>query len=700
MYKKLLITIVSILTIPTLIYAQTVFRSSQVGTSPASNLYLKTDGVNSFWAAVTGGGGGGAGTFSTSTAWGTTLYNYPINATDIVCVGYSGSGVATSSNSEFCIDPIAKLALFLNSTKLGVGTTTPWRTFSVNGSSDLGTNALAGYFTATTSTASVFPLANITKLSNLTSNGFVKTSGADGTLSVDTNSYLTGSGAGVTAVSVASSNGFAGSSSGGATPALTLSTTISGLLKGNGTAISAAANGTDYTLLTSTTCGAGAHISAVTAAGAVTCSSDSGGGGASGGTWATTTSTVSGQLINYPNNTTDIVAIGSSATSTAGFYFDPNTNTARIGLDSGFLGGAVYKNGLSSTKTQLMLTGPVNDLQSNLVIGNTYSGTDGVYATGGITFVNGRSTQGATFQTSDYYTYLGLAGPRFAAFTGLPPNGFVMSNTSGPVIIGATSANVASGTIAFAIGSGYAVGNYDMILKNVDTSGSTDTASGGLGLGTTTPDARLTLLASSTATFDYLNVYQHVNGVTTGIPVFNVNKNENVGIASTTPWGRLSINPNGISGPAFVIGSSTGTKLIVDNGGKVGIGTTTPVSTLDVRGSFHVEEQNIATSTSMSVDFCSSDTSNLLRGGPSSSNITFTWTNYSTCPGKSIIVVWYNPSSGLIGSTTFTAAKLHWNGYIDPGSNVNLGGIDKFVFTSSNGSSTPYIDADLIKTLP
>ena len=50
----------------------------------------------------------------------------------------------------------------------------------------------------------------------------------------------------VTAVSVASTNGFAGTSSGGATPALTLSTSITGVLKGNGTAISAASAGTDY----------------------------------------------------------------------------------------------------------------------------------------------------------------------------------------------------------------------------------------------------------------------------------------------------------------------------------------------------------------------------------------------------------------------------------------------------------------------
>ena len=57
---------------------------------------------------------------------------------------------------------------------------------------------------------------------------------------------------GVTTVSVASANGFAGSSSGGATPALTLSTSITGVLKGNGTAISAATAGTDYVTPTGT----------------------------------------------------------------------------------------------------------------------------------------------------------------------------------------------------------------------------------------------------------------------------------------------------------------------------------------------------------------------------------------------------------------------------------------------------------------
>lgn len=56
-----------------------------------------------------------------------------------------------------------------------------------------------------------------------------------------------GGGGSVTTVSVASANGFAGSvANATTTPAITISTTITGLLKGNGTAISAASAGTDY----------------------------------------------------------------------------------------------------------------------------------------------------------------------------------------------------------------------------------------------------------------------------------------------------------------------------------------------------------------------------------------------------------------------------------------------------------------------
>ena len=51
----------------------------------------------------------------------------------------------------------------------------------------------------------------------------------------------------VTSASVVSANGFAGSvATASTTPVITLSTTVTGLLKGNGTAVSAATSGTDY----------------------------------------------------------------------------------------------------------------------------------------------------------------------------------------------------------------------------------------------------------------------------------------------------------------------------------------------------------------------------------------------------------------------------------------------------------------------
>lgn len=59
--------------------------------------------------------------------------------------------------------------------------------------------------------------------------------------------YSTTAAGTVTTVSVASANGFAGSvANATTTPAITISTSITGVLKGNGTAVSAATNGTDY----------------------------------------------------------------------------------------------------------------------------------------------------------------------------------------------------------------------------------------------------------------------------------------------------------------------------------------------------------------------------------------------------------------------------------------------------------------------
>ncbi len=67
----------------------------------------------------------------------------------------------------------------------------------------------------------------------------------------------------VTSVSVVSANGLAGTvATSTSTPAITLSTTITGVLKGNGTAISAATAGTDYVIPSGNITGTAANITA------------------------------------------------------------------------------------------------------------------------------------------------------------------------------------------------------------------------------------------------------------------------------------------------------------------------------------------------------------------------------------------------------------------------------------------------------
>ena len=144
---------------------------------------------------------------------------------------------------------------------------------------DLGTpTALVG--TNITGTATAFTASNVTTNANLTGEatsvgnattltnsavigkvitGF--TSGAGVVAATDTilqaiqklngNTAASGSGT-VTSVSVVTANGLAGTvATPSVTPAITLTTSVTGVIKGNGTALSAATSGTDYSLGTS-----------------------------------------------------------------------------------------------------------------------------------------------------------------------------------------------------------------------------------------------------------------------------------------------------------------------------------------------------------------------------------------------------------------------------------------------------------------
>ncbi len=82
-----------------------------------------------------------------------------------------------------------------------------------------------------------------------------------------------------------------------------------------------------------------------------------------------------------------------------------------------------------------------------------------------------------------------------------------------------------------------------------------------------------TTLARATSTSQHVTNTFTVGGNATTSSNGNFITAGSVGVGTTSPWALFSVSPNGISGPAFAIGSSTATNLVVTNGGEVKIGS-------------------------------------------------------------------------------------------------------------------------------
>lgn len=243
-----------------------------------------TDGVYTINAVVGGGGGGisledaqdgAASLFATGTHTGISFsYNDVSNTISatvsgiVLGTGTSGNYVASVQNGAGITGGAAgsagsALTLAIDtavvSTLSGAQTLTN-KTISgaTNTISNIGNGALTnssitinGNIVSLGGTVTISTASNLNSLTDVTIttpslgqvlkyNGSIWINDADATAG--------GAGAGtVTTVSVTSTNGFTGSvATASSTPAITIATSITGLLKGNGTAISAAVAGTDY----------------------------------------------------------------------------------------------------------------------------------------------------------------------------------------------------------------------------------------------------------------------------------------------------------------------------------------------------------------------------------------------------------------------------------------------------------------------
>jgi hypothetical protein len=264
-----------------------------------------------------------------------------------------------------------------------------------------------------TSTGGLTPTIGITQATTST-NGYLS--------STDWNTFNNKQAAGtyVTSVAVASTNGFAGSSSGGATPTLTLSTSITGLLKGNGTAMSAATSGTDYSAGTSALATGILKSTTTTGALSIAVAAD----------FPTLNQNTSGTA----SNVTGVVAVangGTGLTSLTANYIPYGNGTSAYSSSANFtyngtylrVGAATPLTGATNPITAF--TGTANQYIQSYVY-NTSSGTSGsadfvAYADNS-TDAHGWADMGFTSSTYADTTYT-VTGPNEAYVFGSAPSG-------------------------------------------------------------------------------------------------------------------------------------------------------------------------------------------------------------------------------------------------------------------------------------
>jgi hypothetical protein len=218
------------------------YVTSVSGTTPVVSSGGTTPAISMAAASASANG------YLTSTDW-TTFNNKGLGTVTSVAaltLGTTGTDLSSTVVNGTTTPVITLNVPTASATNRGVLSSTDWTTFNNKGS---------GTVTSVTGTAPVVSSGGTTPAISMAA----ASASANGYLtSTDWTTFNGKQAAGtyVTSLTVTSANGFAGSFTSGATPALTISTSITGLLKGNGTAISAAVANTDYvplsTVLTKT----------------------------------------------------------------------------------------------------------------------------------------------------------------------------------------------------------------------------------------------------------------------------------------------------------------------------------------------------------------------------------------------------------------------------------------------------------------
>lgn len=293
----------------------------------------------------------------------------------------TGDVTLSTANGLSLSGQALSLALSSSSTT-GALSSTDWSTFNSKQAAGNYITALTGDVTASGPGSAAATLATVN--SNVGSY-------TNASITVNAKGLVTAASSGtapVTSLTVNSSNGFAGTSSGGTTPALTLSTTVTGILYGNGTSMAAAVAGNFPTLNQNTT-GTAANITAtsnstLTTLSALSLPYSQVTGGPSGTVTSfsfTNQDNVTGTVTNATSTPTLALAPTSSTPAASSFAsWDANKNLNANNLIEGYtttvtaagtttlVVGSTYQQYFTGTSTQTVVL-PVT---STLVLGQQF----------------------------------------------------------------------------------------------------------------------------------------------------------------------------------------------------------------------------------------------------------------------------------------------------------------------------------------
>lgn len=274
--------------------------------------------------------------------------------------------------------------------------------------------------------------------------------------------------------------------------------------------------------------------------------------------------------VNIPSATSGTtsnaeILLGATQGPSSGNYAIDQVDTAQDYLNGSYTHlGNTAPNNLSCVNTTAAcgeLWGNDNTISGvQFGVGNTNGGTS---AYSGYYLNNSLASDGLT----DHYGFLGFNSPTYSdstfGTTFATPNQLYLQNTDGIISL-VSSTSTTNGGITFVTG-GSAASNERMRIAST----------GNVGIGTTTPFAKLSIAGTSGGTIPLLMVSTSTSGFATSTAL-TVDLNGKVGVATSSPWTAFAVNGTVAFNNLSIVGSSSDFPVcIAPSGLVVNSGSTT-----------------------------------------------------------------------------------------------------------------------------